>query len=146
MDFENVFVFVQKNVCTRLVHENWVNSWSCFVYVCYVYYVYHLYYVYDLCKQTYMGTQSLADLIFGLFVRLSYITKMQIVQIQLNGRAPFLLQSKVMMILIIMMMVMILLESLPDLIIIVISTAPICCSHSRPPSLRHLIARPQVIS
>ena len=116
------------------------------MYVCYVYYVYYLYYVYDMCKQTYMGTQSLADLIFGLFVRLSYITKMQIVQIQLNGRASFLLQSKVMMILIIMMMVMILTESLPDLIIIVISTAPICCSHGRPPSLRHLIARPQVIS
>ena len=96
------------------------------MYVYNVYYVYYLYYVYDTCKQTYMGTQSLADLIFGLFVRLSYyITKIQIAQIQLNGRAPFLLQSKVMMILIIMMMVMILLESLPDLIIIVISTAPI---------------------
>ena len=106
-----MFVYLyKKNVCTRLVHENWVVSWSCFVYVCYVYYVYYLYYVYDMCKQTYMGTQSLADLIFGLFVRLSYITKMQIVQIQLNGRAPFLLQSKVMMILIIMMMVMIPLE------------------------------------
>ena len=114
--------------------------------MCYEYYVYYLYYVYDTCKQTYMGTQSLADLIFGLFVRLPYITKMQIVQIQLNGRASFLLQSKVMMILIIMMMVMILTESLPDLIIIVISTAPICCSPGRPPSLQHLIARPEVIS
>ena len=39
-------------------------------------------------------------------MRLSYITKMQIVQIQLNGRASFLLQSKVMMILIILIMMM----------------------------------------
>ena len=112
-----------------------------------VYYVYYLYYVYDMCKQTYMGTQSLADLIFGLFVRLSYITKMQIVQIQLNGRAPFLLQSKVMMILIIN-------DDDGDDSHRVITGSDnhryFYCSnllsHGRPPSLRHLIARPQVIS
>ena len=63
MDFENVCVFEQK-MCVHAWYmrtESLADRVSC---MCIMYIMCIMCIVHDMCKQTYMGTQSLADLIF----------------------------------------------------------------------------------